>query len=59
MGQGDLQEKLIDNEINIKKEEEMTGLAKMYGSGMLAVNPPYGLNEKMAESIPLIEKSLR
>ena len=37
----------------------MTGLAKMYGSGMLAVNPPYGLNEKMAESIPLIEKSLR
>lgn len=51
--------KAVFYEINIKKEEEMTGLAKMYGSGMLAVNPPYGLNEKMAESIPLIEKSLR
>ncbi len=46
-------------ELKIKDPAEMTGLANMYGSGMIIVNPPYGLDEKMKEIIPKLEKVLR
>lgn len=46
-------------EIQIRDESSLTGLSSMYGSGMLAVNPVYGLTEKMAQALPLMEKYLR
>jgi len=52
------EEKCYFFEIKIKAPSQMTGLAKMYGSGMIVINPPYGLKEKMNQTIPLIEKVL-
>ncbi len=52
-------EKAVFYEIKIKQPHECEGLSKMYGSGMLAVNPPYGLEEKMQEAIPFLEKVLK
>jgi 23S rRNA (adenine2030-N6)-methyltransferase len=52
-------EKAVFYEIKIKQPHECEGLSKMYGSGMLAVNPPYGLEEKMQEAVPFLEKVLK
>jgi len=41
-------------ELKTKDPSEMTGLSKMYGSGIIAVNPPYGLTEKMNQLIPVL-----
>lgn len=45
-------------ELKTKDPSTLTGLSNMYGSGMAAVNPPYGLKEKMSEILPVLEKIL-
>lgn len=46
-------------EITTKEPSLMGGHSNMYGSGMIAVNPPYGLDKRMETALPLIEKALR
>lgn len=46
-------------EIQLKQKEELTGISKMYGSGMLVANPPFGLKEKMQQILPLLETLLK
>lgn len=46
-------------EIRTKEASQLEGHSSMYGSGMLVVNPPYGLDKKMETSLPLMEKALR
>lgn len=53
------EEKILDIRLQVKDESEMTGLASLYGSGMLAVNPAFGLKEKMEIFIPILEKIFR
>ncbi len=52
-------EKCLSFEIQLKQKEELSGISKMYGSGMLVINPPFGLKEKMQQVIPLLEKLLK
>ncbi len=52
-------EKCLSFEIQLKQKEELNGISKMYGSGMLVANPPFGLKEKMHKVLPLLEKLLR
>lgn len=52
------EEKFLDFNLCVKKEEELTGLSSLYGSGMLVANPPFGLKEKMDRIIPFLEKVL-
>ncbi len=54
----DLDGKILDLEMQVKNEEEMTGLASLYGSGMFIINPPYQLEEQMQKVIPFIKKIL-
>ena len=49
------EDKTVTFELEVKPKESMTGLAKLYGSGMLIVNPPYGLKEKMDVILPLLK----
>lgn len=42
-----LKEKFSIFELKIKDPSKMTGLSSLYGSGMIVVNTPYGLNEQM------------
>ena len=39
-------------ELKTKDPSQMTGLSQMYGSGMIVVNPPYQLKEKMQAVLP-------
>lgn len=55
---GNEDEKTLILELKVKEPEQMTGLAKLYGSGMIIVNPPYGLKEKAEEILPLLHKLL-
>ncbi len=55
----DLEDKILDIELQVKKEEEMTGLASLYGSGMFIINPPYQLDQNMKKIIPFIKKMLK
>ncbi len=52
-------EKCLSFEIQLKQKEELQGISKMYGSGMLVANPPFGLKEKMQQVLPLLETLLR
>ena len=51
-------EKCVFYEIEVKDKTETEGISKMYGSGMLVANPPYGLSEKMQAAIPLLKELL-
>ena len=50
--------KILDIQFEKKNPAEMTGLASLYGSGMLIVNFPYKLDEKMEEILPLLQHAL-
>ena len=52
-------EKLADFRLVVKDEGALRGLSSLYGSGVLAVNPPFGLAERMGALIPFLEKVLR
>lgn len=47
-----------DFSIEVKSEEALTGLAKLYGSGMFVINPPFGLEEKINCILPELKKLL-
>ena len=50
--------KILDLQLEIKKEEEMTGLASLYGSGMFIVNFPYQLDLELKSLMPSLSKIL-
>ncbi|WP_294427760.1 23S rRNA (adenine(2030)-N(6))-methyltransferase RlmJ [uncultured Treponema sp.] len=50
--------KILDIQMEIKRKEDMTGLASLYGSGMFIVNFPFKLDEKMQEILPELSKIL-
>ena len=50
--------KILDIQMEIKRKEEMTGLASLYGSGMFIVNFPYQLDEEMKALLPSLSKIL-
>ncbi|MGL4986113.1 MAG: 23S rRNA (adenine(2030)-N(6))-methyltransferase RlmJ [Treponemataceae bacterium] len=43
----------------LKIAEQNKSQNRLYGSGMLLINPPYLLEEKLQETIPFLEKTLR
>ena len=43
---------------SVKRKEDMTGLASLYGSGMFIVNFPYQLDEQLSEIMPELSKIL-
>lgn len=55
----DNEEKILDLQLEVKDESEMTGLASLYGSGMFVVNPTFGLKETMEKIIPVLEGIFR
>ncbi len=50
--------KVLDIQLAIQSPEEKTGLAKLYGSGMLVVNFPYQLDEQMKAVLPWLANIL-
>lgn len=50
--------KILDVQMEIKRKEDMTGLASLYGSGMFIVNFPYQLDEELKEIMPELSKIL-
>ncbi|WP_296325497.1 23S rRNA (adenine(2030)-N(6))-methyltransferase RlmJ [Treponema sp. UBA3813] len=50
--------KVLDIQMEIKRKEDMTGLASLYGSGMFIVNFPYQLDEEMKEIMPALTEIL-
>ncbi len=50
--------KILDIQMEIKRKEDMTGLASLYGSGMFIVNFPYQLDEQLSEIMPELSKIL-
>ena len=50
--------KILDIQMEIKRKEDMTGLASLYGSGMFIVNFPYQLDEEMKALLPNLSKVL-
>lgn len=44
--------KILDIQLEVKRKEDMQGLASLYGSGMYIVNFPYKLDEQMKEIMP-------
>lgn len=50
--------KILDIQMEIKRKEDMTGLASLYGSGMFIVNFPYQLDEQLNEIMPELSKIL-
>ncbi|MBQ4377678.1 MAG: 23S rRNA (adenine(2030)-N(6))-methyltransferase RlmJ [Treponema sp.] len=50
--------KILDIQMEIKRKEDMTGLASLYGSGMFIVNFPYQLDEEMKSVLPELSKIL-
>ena len=50
--------KILDIQMEIKRKEDMTGLASLYGSGMFIVNFPYQLDEEMKEILPKLSTIL-
>ena len=50
--------KILDIQMEIKRKEDMTGLASLYGSGMFIVNFPYQLDEEMKSILPDLSKIL-
>ena len=49
---------VLDIQLAVQSPEEKTGLAKLYGSGMLVVNFPYQLDEQMTAVLPYLTKVL-
>ena len=54
----DSEPKILDIQMEIKRKEDMTGLASLYGSGMYIVNFPYQLDEELKEIMPALSKIL-
>ncbi len=52
------EQKILDLTLEVSKPQDMTGLSKLYGSGMLIINPPYELDKKMEQIVPLLAKVL-
>ncbi len=50
--------KILDIQMEIKRKEDMTGLASLYGSGMFIVNFPYKLDEEMKSILPDLSRIL-
>ena len=50
--------KILNIQMEIKRKEDMTGLASLYGSGMFIVNFPYQLDEEMSEIMPALSELL-
>lgn len=50
--------KILDVQLEVKKSDEMTGLASLYGSGMYILNFPYRLDEQLKEILPELSKVL-
>ena len=50
--------KVLDIQLEVRRREEMTGLASLYGSGMLIVNFPYRLDAQMREIMPHLSRIL-
>ncbi|MBO6218358.1 MAG: 23S rRNA (adenine(2030)-N(6))-methyltransferase RlmJ [Treponema sp.] len=50
--------KVLDIQMEIKRKEDITGLASLYGSGMFIVNFPYQLDEEMREILPALSELL-
>lgn len=50
--------KTLDIQLEVKDSDEMTGLASMYGSGMLVINFPYELDKKMEKILPELSEIL-
>lgn len=54
----DSEPKILDIQMEIKRKEDMTGLASLYGSGMYIVNFPYQLDEQLKELMPALSEIL-
>ncbi|MGI5069975.1 23S rRNA (adenine(2030)-N(6))-methyltransferase RlmJ [Treponema pectinovorum] len=52
-------EKCIFFELQAKNTEDVEGFSKMYGSGMLVVNPPFDLKERIQFSLNAMEDALK
>jgi len=50
--------KILDVQLEVKRKEDMTGLASLYGSGMLIVNFPYKLDEELEQILPVLSETL-
>ncbi len=51
--------KILDVQLCVKKSEDMTGLASLYGSGMYIVNAPYQLDEELSTLLPALCETLK
>ena len=52
------EENVLDIQLAVQSPQEKTGLAKLYGSGMLVVNFPYQLDEQMKTVLPWLTNVL-
>lgn len=50
--------RVLDIQMEVKRKEDMTGLASLYGSGMFIVNFPYKMDEEMKEILPFLAETL-
>lgn len=50
--------KILDIQLEVKRKSDMTGLASLYGSGMLIVNFPYQLDEELKKILPTLSEIL-
>lgn len=50
--------KILDIQLEVKNPDDLTGLASLYGSGMLIVNFPYELDKKMGMILPELSEIL-
>ena len=50
--------KILDVQLEVKRKEDMTGLASLYGSGMFIVNFPYKLDEELEQILPVLSETL-
>lgn len=57
-GQNETEPKILDISLEVKNPDEMTGLASLYGSGMIVVNFPYELDKKMEAVLPELSEIL-
>ncbi len=52
------QSNFLNIRLEVKEPEKFSGLAALYGSGMVIVNPPYTLASDMEKIIPFIKKTI-
>lgn len=50
--------KILDVQLTVKNQEDLTGTAALYGSGMYVLNFPYTLDTQMKKIMPFLSRTL-